>query len=144
VEDLAHHTDPLEMAAQADEMIDLIARQRVLNHAVKENARLLDRGVEGGGTGVKPALGALAAQVKVEAIDLAPGVDAQAFLGATGVFAGARDRAHERVGVGAVEREEAENGVTMRADGEPGRARDVAAGKDGQGDLDRGRAVFAA
>ena len=68
---------------------------------------------------MKPALRPLSAEVKVKAIDLAPGVDPQAFLGAAGVFAGERDRADERVGVGAVKREKTQDGVAVWADQGP-------------------------
>ncbi len=60
-------------------------------------------------------LGPLAREVQVEPVDFAPGVDAQAFLCASGVFAGACDHAEDRLRVRAVEGQETEDQVAVGA-----------------------------
>ena len=67
--------------------------------------------VEARRAGAEPALGALAAEIEIEAIDLAPGVDADGLLRAAGVLACPGDHAEDRLGVGPVEGEEPRTAV---------------------------------
>src|SRR5207249_938886 len=76
-ENPAQDLHAFQVSAQPEEMVDLVAGQRVLDQPVKERARLCDRGIESGWAGVEPPLGALAAQVKIETVDLAPGIDSE-------------------------------------------------------------------
>src|SRR5262249_30064820 len=64
VEDPAGDVHSLQVAAEPEEVVDLVARQRVVDQAVPEEARLLDRGVEAGRAGVEPLLGAPTAEVE--------------------------------------------------------------------------------
>ena len=95
IENLANNLDPLQMAAQANEMIDLVAGQRILDQAVEQDARLFDLGIKRRRAGIKSSPGKLAAQVKVQPIDLAPGVDTQALLRAPRILSGQPDQVED-------------------------------------------------
>ena len=139
VQNPADHVNPFQVSAQPEEMVDLVARQGILDQSIEEDTRLLDRGIKPRWAGLEPAAVALATEIEVKAVDLSPGVYSETLLGAAGVLSCPRNHAEDRLSIRPVEGEEVQNGGAFG--GRMGGTEGLAACEDVQSDLDRGRPV---